>query len=111
METAMFYRINNFLSFEVHKKEQNLSTKFSTLNSELLTRSQSGYDYFGARFYDSDLGRWMTVDPLMDKYPGWSQYNYVMGNPLNSFDPDGKEVRLNNGARFYDCEPGRWISV
>ncbi|QOJ28869.1 MAG: RHS repeat-associated core domain-containing protein [Ignavibacteriales bacterium] len=58
--------------------------------------TETGYDYFGARFYDSDLGRWMTVDPLADKYPGWSPYNYVMGNPLNSFDPDGKEVRLNN---------------
>ncbi|QOJ29219.1 MAG: RHS repeat-associated core domain-containing protein [Ignavibacteriales bacterium] len=53
---------------------------------------ETGYDYFGARYYDSDLGRWMTVDPLADKYPGWSPYNYVMGNPLNSYDPDGRDV-------------------
>lgn len=93
----MFYRINNFLSFEVHKKEQNLSTEFSTLNSQLLTRSQSDYDYFGARYYDSDLGRWMTVDPLMDKYPGWSPYNYTYNNPLKYIDPNGMEIWVNTG--------------
>ncbi|QOJ28871.1 MAG: RHS repeat-associated core domain-containing protein [Ignavibacteriales bacterium] len=58
--------------------------------------TETGYDYFGARFYDSDLGRWMTVDPLMDKYPGWSPYNYVMNNPLVLVDPDG--MRVNDGG-------------
>ena len=34
----------------------------------------------------------MTPDPLADKYPGWSPYNYCLGNPLNSFDPDGEAI-------------------
>jgi RHS repeat-associated protein len=33
--------------------------------------------YFGKRYYDGWKGQWDQVDPLLDKYPGWSPYNYV----------------------------------
>ncbi|MBI2420252.1 MAG: RHS repeat-associated core domain-containing protein [Ignavibacteriales bacterium] len=54
--------------------------------------TESGLNYFGARYYDSEIGRWLNVDPLADKYPGWSPYNYCMNNPVNSVDPDGRKV-------------------
>ena len=54
--------------------------------------AETGYDYFGARYYDSWLGRWMQVDPLAEKYPGWSPYNYTMNNPINNFDSDGRKT-------------------
>ena len=53
-------------------------------------------NYFGARYYDSDLGRWTSVDPLADKYPGWSPYNYTLNNPLKYIDPDGREIKVEN---------------
>ncbi len=46
----------------------------------------------GARYYDSDIGRWTSVDPLADKYPGFSPYAYALDNPLKYFDPDGKQL-------------------
>jgi hypothetical protein len=45
-----------------------------------------------ARYYDGGIIRWLTPDPLADKYHGWSPYNYVLGNPLRYVDPDGMEI-------------------
>ncbi len=45
-----------------------------------------------ARFYDPASGRWGCVDPLAEKYMAWSGYNYVMNNPVNMIDPDGRSV-------------------
>jgi RHS repeat-associated protein len=44
---------------------------------------------FGARMYDSRIGRWMSVDPMYKKQPGWSTYKAFLANPILYVDPDG----------------------
>src|SRR5690606_29434898 len=41
---------------------------------------------FSARNYDPALGRWMNIDPLADKFPSMSPYNYAYNNPLSFVD-------------------------
>ena len=51
--------------------------------------TETGLNYFGARYYDSDLGRWTSVDPLAHLRHGLSQYQYAQNNPLLRIDPTG----------------------
>lgn len=53
---------------------------------------ETGYDYFGARYYDARIANWGSVDPLMEKHIGWNPYNYVLRNPMALIDPDGKQI-------------------
>lgn len=62
---------------------------------------ESGLDYFGARYYSSSMGRWMSPDwsaheePVpyakLDDPQSLNLYGYVGSNPLSKADPDGHE--------------------
>jgi RHS repeat-associated protein len=53
---------------------------------------ETGYSYFGARYYIPEVSIWGSADPLMDKYPNISPYNYCAWNPIRFIDPDGREI-------------------
>jgi RHS repeat-associated protein len=57
----------------------------------------NAYD-FGARIYDSRLGRFMTIDPAAQEYPAFSDYSFVANSPLQYIDPDGRRIRPVNKA-------------
>ena len=66
--------------------------------------------YFGARYYRADLGRFTTVDPVLDQQAAltdpqqWNRYAYVSNNPLKYTDPDGKNpllITAGIGAAVY----------
>ena len=52
---------------------------------------ETGYSYFGARYYDANLSIWLSRDPLADKYPSLSPYVYCANNPLRLVDSDGND--------------------
>jgi RHS repeat-associated protein len=77
-----------------------VSSSFSTINRNYSFNSrykftakeldnETNYSYFGARYYDSDISIWLSVDPLAHERSWLSPYNYCQWNPIGRVDPDG----------------------
>jgi RHS repeat-associated protein len=56
----------------------------------------NAYDY-GARIYNPRLVRWLSVDPLQQKYTDLSPYQYCANSPIAAKDPDGRVIIFING--------------
>ena len=52
------------------------------------------YDY-GARHYDTALGRFTTNDRFAEKYYSMSPYQYGANNPVNNIDVNGDTIVVN----------------
>ena len=64
--------------------------------------SETGFYYFGARYYDPTLsGLFLSVDPMSDKYPSISPYAYCAWNPIKIIDPLGDTIK-NAYEQFKD---------
>ncbi len=48
----------------------------------------NSYD-FGARMYDSRLGRFLSIDAFTNQYTSHSPYNFTLNNPIQFFDEAG----------------------
>jgi len=60
---------------------------------------ESGYIYFGRRYYHSATGRWLTKDPI-GRDGGPNLYAYVLNNPLTHFDLYGLFAEGGYGSYF-----------
>jgi RHS repeat-associated protein len=58
----------------------------------------TGLTQIGARYYDSDVGRFISVDPVMDLADPqqWHGYAYANNNPITYSDPSGLITRVDD---------------
>ena len=97
-------RTNHDIRYKFTTKEEDSEIKpFGADSPNTLKNKQgirqTGYQYFGARYYSSDLSIWLSVDPLAFRYSSNSPFMYCLGNPVIYTDPDGRWVK---GAGFWN---------
>ncbi len=69
---------------------------------------ESGFHYYGSRYYSSELSIWNSTDPMADKYPSLTPYNYCANNPVKLIDPNGEEIVDADGNTMY--KDGKWTN-
>ena len=62
-----------------------------------LQKSQTYYDY-GFRIYNPGIAKFLSVDPLVSKYPAYSPYSFSANSPVLFSDPDGKDIIIKRIA-------------
>ncbi len=66
-------------------------------NGNNIIGSQQDY---GMRIYDPRLGKFLSVDPLTDKYPELTPYQFASNRPIDGVDLDGLEWSKPNESRW-----------
>jgi RHS repeat-associated protein len=65
--------------------------KFKFLGKEHQPELGLNWHHLDARFYDPALGRFHSIDPLIELYQeSWTPYHYSFNNPIRFGDPDGR---------------------
>lgn len=70
-------------------------------------------DYMHARHYTPYVGRFLQVDQVLgrpESPQSWNRYAYANNDPVNLFDPDGREVRFRT-HRVLGVTPYRHASI
>jgi RHS repeat-associated protein len=63
----------------------------------------TGLYYYGARYYDAQIGRFISADTILADYANpqaLNRYSYVLNNPLKYVDPNGRSPVLWLTAMF-----------
>ena len=73
---------------------------------------ETGYNNFGARYYYDWASIWLSVDPMSDKYPSLTSYNYCANNPVMLIDPDGREIWIiGDDGNSYQYKGGNLYTI
>jgi len=70
---------------ETGENAQDVMHRFSTKYLD----EESGYYYYGFRYYDAETGRWLNRDPI-EEQGGYNLYGFVLNNRFSYIDNLGK---------------------
>ena len=94
--TGEIASVGNYDSYGAYANLSGTSGRFLYNGKESQSGIASAVPYldYGARMFDPSIGRWLTPDPLGEKYYHIGQYVYCCGNPIFFLDDGGKDIVL-----------------
>ncbi|UYQ95593.1 hypothetical protein MKQ68_10820 [Chitinophaga horti] len=66
-------------------------------NDNEVGKGDGGQQDYGMRVYDARVGRFLSVDPLIKKYPELTPYQFASNTPIQASDLDGLEADFSKG--------------
>jgi len=82
------------------EQRSNWGTNYKFNGKEL--DEETGFYYYGARYYNPDISIFLSIDRFSDKYPTLSPYHYCANNPI-------KYIDVNGDSTIYYSESGRHL--
>ncbi len=74
-------------------------------------KGEANQQDYGMRIYDSRVGRFLSVDPLSDEYPGNSTYAFSENSPIENIDLDGEEKLSSIGSFLEGAKDGACLTM
>ncbi|HET8572399.1 MAG TPA: RHS repeat-associated core domain-containing protein [Edaphocola sp.] len=96
LEEDMYYPFGLTLSQDAGVV--NTAQPYKYNSKELQTEFGLQYYDYGARMYNSQIGRWNGIDPLAEKFRHESPFNYAGNNPVINIDVEG-QYKLSSKTR------------
>ncbi|SFJ20247.1 RHS repeat-associated core domain-containing protein [Myroides guanonis] len=96
---VQYYEYLPFGEIMVQQSTNNIFENVYKFNGKELDE-QTGYYYYGARYYDPGASIFLSVDPLAEKMPNYNPYVYTFNNPINLTDPTGMVPEKGDGHYY-----------
>jgi RHS repeat-associated protein len=94
---------------KVLNQEETIPNPFKYVGQFGVMDEENGLLYMRARYYDPDVGRFISKDPI-GILGGLNMFTYVQNNPVNYTDPYGLQGKSKNSGT--GVSKGRlWLSV
>jgi RHS repeat-associated protein len=90
------YAYDSFGNITGQEEAQGLSHPFKYVGQYGVMAEPNGFYYMRARYYDPQVGRFVSEDPTGFDGGDVNLYAYVGGNPVNGIDPSGLEIWVVN---------------
>lgn len=80
-----------------------IEAEYKSLRYSNKERDATGLYYYGYRYYQPQIGRWLSPDPSGDM-DGLNLYRMCRNNPTTLYDPDGQMPRKNSTSSVNEDE-------